>query len=202
MTQSKSSQKFLRSAFGGLLGLALLSTGSAALADSQTTWFGEVADGKWLAGVKLGAVTVDLPGYEDSTMATFNFGYEFSRPVGDNGSSSIELELGASSSADIDTSSGMGAGDYDLSTVGVFFNYRSPGTIYFKGKLGGIFSSLDSKMDSGEFIKSDDTAFAFGLGAGVRLGGENGRTTLEAEWVSAAGDHNTSYYNLGANIEF
>jgi hypothetical protein len=171
------------------------------IADSQTTWFGEVADGEWLAGIKLGAVAPDIPGYDTAPIATLVFGYQFSRPVGDRGSASIELELGTSDDADITSSGFNGSGEYDVHTAGLFFNYRSPGTVYFKGKVGILDSNIDSRFDSGADLKSNDAAFALGLGFGVRLG-EDGRTTLEAEWMSASGDNDINYYNLGANIAF
>ena len=89
-----------------------------------------------------------------------------------------------------------------MHTFGVFFNYRSPGTVYFKGKLGLLDSNIDTRYDSGEKVKSNDAALALGLGFGVRLGGNDGRTTLEGEWVTTSGDNDINFYNLGANIEF
>ena len=191
---------------GQLLQLGLLSlgltVGVAAQADSQTTWFGEVADGEWLAGIKLGAVDPDIPGCDETPMGTLVLGYQFSRPIGDRGSSSIELELGFSGSENLGIDSQFGDGEYDVQAAGVYFNYRSPGTVYFKGKLGILDTNIDTKLISGTEFKNNDASLAFGLGAGVRLGGDDGRATLEAEWVSSAGDIDINMYNLGANIEF
>lgn len=196
-------QNTLRSGIQGLLACSLLAVSSMSLAaDSETTWFGEVADGQWLAGIKLGAMSPDNPGFQDAGMATFVFGYQFSRPIGDRGSASVELELGVTNSAGIDTADFRGEGDWDAHTLGLFMNYRSPGTVYFKGKLGILDSNIDARYDSGTDIKFNDTAFAYGIGAGVRLGGDDGRTTLEAEWMGASGDNDVNYYNLGVNFEF
>ena len=51
MSTTKMARKILQV---GLLGVGL-TAGLQAQADSQTTWFGEVADGEWLAGIKLGS---------------------------------------------------------------------------------------------------------------------------------------------------
>ncbi len=183
-----------------LLACSLLAASSLSIADPQTTWFGEVADGQWLAGIKLGAIVPDFDGYDDAaTIAAVVVGYQFSRPIGDRGSASIELELGTSDTANITNSGFEGSGDYDIHTAGLFFNYRSPGTVYFKGKVGVLDSNIDSRFDSGKNVKSNDASFALGLGLGVHVGK---RTTIEGEWVSTSGDNDINYYNLGANIAF
>lgn len=197
-----SAYRTLPTAFGSLVAACLLVSAAGVQADSQTTWFGEVAAGEWLAGIKLGAVDPDIPGYDETPMATLVLGYQFARPVGDRGSSSIELELGFSGSEDLGVDSPYGDGEYDVQAAGIFFNYRSPGTVYFKGKLGLLDMNIDTILLSGEEFKNNDANLAFGLGAGVRLGGDDGRATLEAEWVSTSGDIDTNLYNLGANIEF
>ena len=173
-------------------------------ADEPVTWFGDTADGEWLAGIKLGVAQPDLSGYDNATMGTLVVGYQFARPIGDRGTSSVEMEVGFSNTPDIQVNGVNGAAEYDLHTFGVFFNYRSPGTVYFKGKLGVVDSNIDTRYPDGSKAreKLNDTAIAFGLGAGVRLGGSDGRTTIEAEWVSASGDNDINYYNLGGTIEF
>ena len=182
----------------------LLSTSS--YADSQTTWFGEVADGQWLAGIKLGVAEADLSSiegadYDSSEMVTLVFGYQFSRPVGDNGTASIEIELGSTEDADIGRGNGVnGVGEWDMHTTAVFFNYRSPGTVYFKGKLGVIDSNIDSRFGN-RTIKSDDASLAGGIGLGMRLAGSN-NINIEGEWVTASGDNDINYFNIGGLIEF
>ena len=203
MTFIPASRKSIRFSFQGLLAGSLIAVSSMSMADSETTWFGEVADGEWLAGVKLGAIHPQISGYQTAPTAALVLGYQFSRPIGDNGSSSIELELGGSGNADITSAAVSGTvGDFDVSFAGLFFNYRSPGTVYFKGKAGMLGTRINSRTVSGLETTSTDTSFAIGLGAGVRLGGDEGRTSIEAEWVATTGDHDINYYNLGANIEF
>jgi len=184
-----------------LLSTILLSPLALSTEKEPTTWFGENADGEWLAGVKLSSVQPDLAGYDSATMGTLVLGYQFARPAGDRGRSSIELEIGASNTADISAGGTNHVAEYDMHTFGVFFNYRSPGTVYFKGKLGAIDSNIDTSYRDGSkaLPKLNDTAFAFGLGLGVRVG-QN--ATVEADWVSAAGDNDVNYYSLGGNIEF
>jgi hypothetical protein len=167
----------------------------------QVTWFGEVAEGDWLAGIKVGAVKPDNEGFRDGTSGTIIFGYQFARPVGDRGSASIEIELGTSTWSDVRTG-GVTYGEWDIHSFGIFFNYRSPGTIYFKGKLGVLNTTIHSKANSGAVSDFKDTGLALGLGAGYRIGGSDGKTTIEAEWVSSSGDTDINYYNLGANFAF
>ena len=198
----KPGKKALSSNIKTLLACCLLAASSVSIADSQTTWFGEVADGEWLAGIKLGSAAPDLDGYDTAPMATVLVGYQFSRPAGDRGRSSLEFEFSTTDDADIKPVGFNGPGEYDMHTFGVFFNYRSPGTVYFKGKLGLLDSNIDTRYNSGENVKSNDAALALGLGFGVRLGGNDGRTTLEGEWVTTSGDNDINFYNLGANIEF
>lgn len=211
MSFSRKQNKSPKTGICSLCNTMLMTVASAGLflsplsfADEPMTWFGETAEGEWLAGVKLGVAQPDLDGYDNATMGTLVVGYQFARPAGDRGTSSIEMEVGFSNTPDIQVNGVNGAAEYDLHTFGVFFNYRSPGTVYFKGKLGVIDSNIDTRYPDGSkaLEKLNDTAIAFGLGAGVRLGGNDGRTTLEAEWVSASGDNDINYYNLGGTIEF
>jgi hypothetical protein len=202
MSKSQSTEKILSSGKKTVLACCLLAVSSVSFADSHTTWFGESADGEWLAGFKLGGVATDIGGHDDAFAGTIVLGYQFSRPAGDRGRSSIEFEFSSSDDADISPSGIRGIGEYDMHTFGVFFNYRSPGTVYFKGKLGVLDSNIDSRFDSGTNIKSNDAAFALGLGFGVRLGGNDGRTSLEVEWVSSSGDNDLNMYNLGLIVEF
>ena len=200
MTNSHPTKKALSSGKKTLLACCLLATSTISSADSETTWFGEVADGQWLAGIKVGAIVPDFDGYDDAaTVAAVVVGYQFARPIGDRGTASIELELGTSDTANITNSELGGSGDYDIHTAGLFFNYRSPGTVYFKGKLGIFDTNIDSRFDSGQNVKSNDASFALGLGFGVHV---TESAMIEGEWVSSMGDNDINYYNLGANFLF
>ncbi len=197
----------LRKAASAALLSSLLFSPLAYSAENETqkepvTWFGETADGEWLAGVKLGVAQPDLEGYDNATMGTLVVGYQFARPAGDRGRSSIEMELGISNTNDISANGVSHVAEYDIHTFAMFFNYRSPGTVYFKGKLGFIDSNIDTSYPNDgpkALPKMHDTSLAFGLGLGMRVS-KNG--TIEAEWVSASGDNDINYYNIGGNIEF
>ena len=199
MTVIKLTKKTQLSAGKAILACCMLTASSISVADSETTWFGEVADGEWLAGIKLGAAYPDISGYDAAPMATVMVGYQFSRPAGDRGRSSVEFEIATTGDADIDATGFRGPGEYDMHTFGIFFNYRSPGTVYFKGKLGLLDTNIDTRYDTGETSKSNDAGVALGLGFGVRLGKN---TLLEADWMTTSGDNDINFYNLGANFEF
>ncbi|MEE9447986.1 MAG: outer membrane beta-barrel protein [Arenicellales bacterium] len=189
------------SLLGGLSSLALLAS-PLSYAEStnteQTTWFGEVADGQWLAGLKLGAAEPSTPGYSTAQTTTLVVGYQFSRPVGDSGSSSIELEFTTSNDADIE--GGVG-GDWDMHSTGLYFNYRTPGTVYFKGKLGILDSNVHTRFPTRDF-QSHDANMAFGLGLGVRMGSPETPVNIEAEWISSAGDHDINHFSISGLMEF
>lgn len=189
------------------LACTALIASSASYADSQTTWFGEVADGQWLAGIKLGVAEVDLASiegadYDSTQMVTLVLGYQFSRPVGNGGTSSVEVEFGTTNDGAIDRAV-RGVGEWDMHTSSLFFNYRSPGTVYFKAKLGVIDSNIDSRFRGGRTIKSDDASIAGGFGLGVHLGGNAAaKFNIEGEWVTASGDNDVNYFNIGGMVEF
>lgn len=196
-----------RTGFLKALACTALIASSASYADSQTTWFGEVADGQWLAGIKLGIAEADLASiegtnYDSTQMVTLVLGYQFSRPIGNGGTASVEFELGTSNDGDIDSGNAKGVGEWDMHTSALFFNYRSPGTIYFKAKLGAIDSNIDSRFRGNRTIKSDDASLAGGLGLGIRLGGNASNINIEGEWVTASGDNDVNFFNIGGVIEF
>ena len=204
---NKVSRKAKRTGFLKALACTALIASSASYADSQTTWFGEVADGQWLAGIKLGIAEADLASnnadtYDSTQMVTLVLGYQFSRPIGNGGTSSVEVEFGTSNDGDIDRGVVKGFGEWDMHTSALFFNYRSPGTIYFKAKLGAIDSNIDSRFRGRTTAKSDDASLAGGLGLGIRLGGNASNVNIEGEWVTASGDNDVNFFNIGGIVEF
>lgn len=174
-------------------------TSSSSFAAGQTTWFGETADGNWMAGLKFGAAELDIEDYNRAKTTALVIGYQFSRPIGDNGSASIELEIANSDDAKIDSPAVQG--EWNINTEALYMNYRSPGTVYFKSKVGVLHNEITQKFAFGE-VASDDVSFALGFGGGVRLGSEDNRVNIEAEWVSSSGDHDVNYFSLGGVIEF
>ena len=127
-------------------------------------------------------------------------GYEFSRPVGFSGSSSIEF---SATTLTTDGSIGLdsiysASGIWSVNTQSLFFTYKTPGTIYFKGKLGGIQSSIHSRGATFN-LKEDDTSLGFGAGLGLRPWKN---VTFEAEYSGATGSNDISLITIGAKIGF
>ncbi len=180
-----------------LLGLAL--AGSAFGAE-EATWFGQKASGKWMIGVKGGTVKNGNDDFDDANNGGILLGYEFARPIGFDGSAAIEFE-GTSSfdDGDFGGASTFGtSGRWDVDTLGLFFAYRTPGTVYFKGRLGGIQSDVTTKTAGGN-VSEDDASLAGSAGLGVKLG-EWGN--IELEWTGDSGDNDIQIISLGGVLQF
>jgi hypothetical protein len=174
----------------------------AAFAQEQITFFGNPAPGQWLLGLKGMSVQNGRTGYGDASGAGFVVGYEFARPIGIDGSSSIELEYGDSwDDGSIDGDSVFGApGDWNSESFGLYFAYRTPGTVYFMGKMGGLKSDVRSNVP-GFSVKESDTSFSYGGGLGLRLGRQNS-FNVELEFVGSSGDNDVNMINLGGVLRF
>jgi len=186
-----------------VLGATLVGATSVALAEEPSkegTFFGYEAHGKWMIGVKGSKVQNSNNDFSDATNIGFLFGYEFARPVGFNGSASLEFE-GTSTTSDgkIGADSDLGeTGKWDVDTLAIYFAYRTPGTVYFKGKLGGVSSQVNNKVPSGN-VSTDDASFAYGAGFGLRLGK---RAKVELEYTGNSGDNDLGKISLGGILEF
>ena len=180
-----------------IIGYALV--GSAFSAE-EATWFGQQAVGKWMVGVKGSSVKNGRSEFDNANNSGVLLGYQFARPVGFDGSAAIEFEGTTShDDGDIRSTSAFGApGRWDVDTYGLFFAYRTPGTVYFKGRLGGIQSDVTSKF-AGSSISEDDTSLAGSAGLGVKLG-EWG--TIELEWTGDSGDNDIQMISLGGILQF
>lgn len=166
------------------------------------TFFGYEATGKWMVGVKGAAVQNSAADFGDATNIGFLFGYTFARPVGFNGSASLEFEgTTTTSDGDIGPASDFGpgvTGQWDVDTLAIYFAYRTPGIVYFKGKLGGITSDVNANFAGGT-SQQDDASFAYGAGLGVRLGQ---RGKIEVEYTGASGDNDIGLVSVGGILEF
>lgn len=188
---------------GGLT--ALVATSVLAQNDPRKdgTFFGYEARGKWMVGVKGAIVQNSEADFGDATNVGLLFGYTFARPVGINGSASIEFE-GTSNTdeGDIGPDSNFGpnvTGQWDVDTLALFFAYRTPGVVYFKGKLGGVQSKVEARLSNGTTASQDDFGFAYGAGLGVRLGNHG---KIEAEYTGVSGDNDIGLISLGGILEF
>lgn len=174
----------------------LLNTATAA----EPTWFGETADGRWLVGLRTFIINNSSDDFGDAKNNGVAVGYEFSRPMGYNGTSTIEFE--ATTTYDdgrIGSDSVFGVvGEWDIDTFAVQFAYKTPGTIYFKGKLGAIHSEITTST-LGLETESTDVSLAFGAGLGVNAGKN---VQIELEVGGSTGDNDFSLLSLGANLLF
>jgi len=171
-----------------------LSMTTLAVADEEGTFFGQDATGKWIIGLKAGVMQNDTDGFGDATNAGVVVGYRFSRAIGGiGGSSSIEAEF-TTTVDDGDFSNGSGT--WDVDTYALFFTYATPGTVYFKGKLGGMTTDVSSSVPS---VANDASGFAYGVGLGVKAGQQ---ARFELEYTGVTGDNNLNFISLGGLVEF
>jgi hypothetical protein len=106
-------------------------------------------------GAKAGFMDADAAGHDNPFNGGVLFGYRFFEES--HGSGAVEAE-GTLSMKDGEL---QGGGDWDISTVGVYFAYRTAGEAYLKGKLGFAQQNI-----GGTGAVSDDTAVSFGFGVG------------------------------------
>ena len=174
----------------------LLSTAKAA----EPTWFGETADGRWLVGLRTYIVQNSADDFNNAKNNGLVLGYEFSRPMGYNGSSTIEFEATTTyEDGDIGAGSVFGVpGKWDIDTFAIQFAYKTPGTVYFKGKLGAIHSDLHTTAP-GINIETKEVSLAFGAGLGVNAGKN---VEIEVEFNGSTGDNDFSLLSIGANLLF
>lgn len=184
------------------LALVTLLGATTAFAE-EFTWFGQTADGHWLTGLKVESVNHGRGGYEDAANVGILFGYEFSRPIGFDGASSIEFEFSDTfDKGDVSDSSIFGiGGDWQSENIGVYFTYRTPGTVYFKAKLGALRSDVTTKLDATDAVREQDTSFSYGAGLGVMLGAE-GNFDVQLEVVGSSGDNDLNMISLGGIYRF
>ncbi len=189
--------KKIRYLFTLLLGFAVVSPTFSA---EEATWFGQRATGKWLVGVKGGTVKNGNDDFDDANSGGVLLGYEFSRAIAFDGTASVEFEgTNSFDDGDIGGATTLGVpGRWDVETYGLYFAYRTPGTVYFKGRLGGQHSDVTSKFGSSR-ASDDDASLAGGAGLGVKLG-EWGK--IELEWTGDSGDNDLQFISLGGVFQF
>ena len=179
------------------LACALVFSG-VAHGDEGFTWFGEKADGNWLAGVKLSSVTSGKSGYDTAVNGGIVLGYQFSRPIGLTGTSTLEFEFTNSlDNGSVSNDAGFGVnGEWSTENLGMYFAYRTTGSVYFVGRFGLLKSDVETTLDGLNTFSDDDTAFSYGAGLGIHLG-EKGNFNLELELVGASGTNDLNQVTLG-----
>lgn len=158
------------------------------------TFFGKDAPGKWIIGVKAGMVDSNSELVEDADATGLLIGYEFARPIGNNGgSSTVELEYIKADETPI-----AGVGNYDVDMLNLFFTYRTAGKLYFKAKAGASFSTLTLTTPAFD-TDLDDVSIAAGIGLGYRVGDYG---VIELEYSDDTGDTDLGVIGLNALLEF
>lgn len=180
---------------------ALIATVLAALAFSQSVlaedndgpFFGHQAKGKWLIGIKAAKIDNNQQDIKDADGIGIVLGYEFARPIGSGGSSTVELEY-----IDGDKTDLAGLGIYDANALNLFFTYRSPGTLYFKAKAGLSYTDIEV-ITPGLSNTFEDVALALGVGLGVHISDYG---VLELEYSTDSGDGDLGIIGVNALLEF
>ncbi len=184
----------------------LLGTAHAAESNGEGAFFGKSAEGKWIIGGKVANIDPNIADVSDADGVGIVLGYEFARPVGDNGSSTFELEYITTDTADL-TPFGPSFGQYETDVVNLFFTYRTAGKLYFKVK-GGL-SYVDRNVlgapfgvltDSGDVLAGgEDVSLAAGLGFGLRVT-EHG--AIEIEYSQDSGNIDNGIFGVNAFLKF
>jgi len=182
-------------------------------ADTTGPFFGNEANGRWLIGLKGGKIDNNAEDIDDASAIGILLGYEFAKPVGNGGSSTVELEYIAGN----ETEALNGAATYEADMLNLFMTYRSPGTLYFKFKLGLSYSNVDAtglfginrppannvgdfnEVPFNDIDSQEDVSLAGGIGLGVRIKED---FTIELEHVSDAGDNDLSLTTLTGVLRF
>lgn len=106
-------------------------------------------------GFKAGFMDADAGGHKDPFNLGGVFGYRFFEEG--HGSGAIEAE-GTITLKDGDMDRG---GDWDISTLAIYFAYRTAGELYFKGKGGFAQQNI-----GGTGAVPDETGLSLGIGVG------------------------------------
>ena len=108
-------------------------------------------------GAKGGPMQLDVSGADDPINAGVAIGYEFGVGLGD---------LGFEGEFTTTVKDGkIGGLDLNIDTVAAYATYRSPGFIYFKGRVG--YAGWDAAQALGD--TADDTSASYGIGLGLSL---------------------------------
>lgn len=111
------------------------------------------------------------------------------------GSIAIEGEV-TTSFSDGDVSFLGMRGEWDLDTIALYGVFRSPGQIYFKGKIGILYEDASVTI-SGTGASGDDTGLSAGIGAGWMVWD---RGSLELEYTIIEED--VDFLSLSYNFYF
>jgi len=168
---------------------------------AESTWFGEQkAAGSWMVGLKYGNMEHEGTGMQRAKNSGYVVGYTFARPVAGNGTAAIEVEFTNTNDDGTFTSESFQGttGTWQVDSKAIYMAYRSAGTVYFKGKLGGVTTEIDYKT-SATTLQEDKTQVSFGAGVGFRL---TERANIELEYTGNIGINDISYVSAGVAVNF
>jgi hypothetical protein len=139
-------------------------------------------------GLTAGKMMVDLDGLDDANSTGILMGYRFTDEL------AVEGGFTKSSSANF-TVQGV-SGTWDVDVFAVYMAYRTPGDVYFKGKIGVL--NEDVSVSSGSVsLAGSDTGGSLGVGGGVKFG-KTGALELEYTLI----EENINFLSLGVNFRF
>lgn len=146
-----------------------------------------VAEASLYIGLKAGVMASDISALDDATNGGLLVGYSF-------GPFALEAEYtGPISEGDIQ---GFSSGEWDVDTLALYAVVRTPGPIYFKGKLGVLNEDAKVSLSSISGPGSDTGAsIGAGLGVSIPLIGN-----IEAEYTIIEEDFN--FISIGFNYNF
>ena len=139
-------------------------------------------------GLTAGKMMVDLSEFDDANSTGILMGYRFTDDL------AIEGGFTKSSSANLNVQGVSGTWDVDVFSI--YMAYRTPGDVYFKGKIGVLNEDISASTSYGNFAGSD-TGGSLGIGGGVKFA-KNG--TLELEYTLI--EKNINFLSLGVNFRF
>lgn len=129
------------------------------------------------AGLRVGNLSADFPGFEDTTAICLVLGYDL------HSDSSGALALESEFTKTVSDGDIRGDGGWDAHTLGAYAAYRTAGNVYVKAKAGYLDPTINHS--SGRLPNADDAGFSYGAGGGWRL---NGKAALEVEYTSLSDD--------------
>ena len=166
--------------------------------DNSGAFFGKNAPGKWTIGLKAAQIDPNIEEISDADAFGVVLGYQFANPIpGFGGTASVDLEFLQSDTTQFFNGSGT---SYDAEILSLFFNYRSPGTLYYKVKGGLSVTTLEvNSINPSLIADEEDTSFALGLGLGVRV---SDRGLIELEYTQETGDIDLGVVSLNGLLQF